>query len=297
MPMRKRSKIADFCITMFFVFAMLFGIAMFCYPAFSSWWNEKAQTKVIESYNKAVGDLGSDQMDAIFARAADYNKALDKLPDPFTQYDQIPNYDAILDITGTGIIGYIDIPKLNVHLPVYHGTSPEVLNIAVGHLQGTSLPIGGAGTHAVISAHSGLPSAKLFTGLDQLTEDDRFSLSVLDEVLTYEVEQIETVLPYEMDSLHTERGRDLITLMTCTPYGINTHRLLVHAHRVDDVPAEETERNIRIPADAVAMENITALPFILAPPLVLLVIYWAVSGIRKQKRYISSYTSRKMLEE
>ena len=204
------------------------------------------------------------------------------------------------DVPGTGIIGYIDIPKIGVHLPVYHGTSPEVLNIAVGHLEGTSLPVGGAGCHSVISAHRGLPSAKLFTELDQLTEDDQFSISILDDIFTYEVDKISVVLPYETDALRPEPGKDLVTLMTCTPYGINTHRLLVRGHRIDTVAAEDEDaeaHRIRIPADAILIDNMTALPFLIVPLAVILIIYWSLSGKRSGKRYHSAYTVQKELDE
>ena len=294
--MKTSRKAASRAVTFFFVIVMLLGIAVFIYPIFSSWWNERSQTRVIEQYTQSVGKLDTSAKDALFSRAHAYNQALAKLPNPLKDYEDIPAYDQILDITGTGIIGYIDIPKINVHLPVYHGTSPEVLNIAVGHLQGTSLPVGGAGTHAVISAHSGLPSAKLFTSLDQLTEDDRFTISVLDEVLTYEVESYAVVLPHETDLLQPEPGRDLVTLLTCTPYGINTHRLLVRAHRIDTISDEETDQKIRIPADAVLVENIIVLPFIILPLILLLIIYWATAGKPKITRYISAYTCKTYID-
>ena len=295
--MKISRKAASRAVTFFFVMVMLFGIAVFIYPIFSSWWNERSQTRVIEQYTQSVGKLDTSAKDALFSRAHAYNQALAKLPNPLKDYEDIPAYDQILDITGTGIIGYIDIPKINVHLPVYHGTSPEVLNIAVGHLQGTSLPVGGAGTHAVISAHSGLPSAKLFTSLDQLTEDDRFTISVLDEVLTYEVESYAVVLPHETELLQPEPGRDLVTLLTCTPYGINTHRLLVRAHRIDTISDEETDQKIRIPADAVLVENIIVLPFIILPLILLLIIYWATAGKPKMKHYISAYTCKTYIDK
>ena len=295
--MRKKKKLSDVLTTVLLFLVMLIGIAVFCYPAFSSWWNERTQTRVIDNYNRTVGSLDISEKEDFLAGAHAYNEALSALADPLSEYGVLTDYDRILDVTRTGIIGYIDIPKIGVHLPVYHGTSPEVLNVAVGHLQGTSFPVGGAGCHAVISAHRGLPSAKLFTDLDQLTEDDRFTVSVLDEVLTYEVEQINVIRPFEMEYLRPQAGRDLVTLMTCTPYGINTHRLLVTAHRIDTITEEESVRRIRIPADAVLIDSMDALPFLVVPPAVLLLLYWAGSGNRKRKRYFSAFTVRKDLDE
>lgn len=230
-------------------------------------------------------------------RASEYNAALSALNDPLSEYEQIPDYDSILDITGTGIMGYIDIPKISVHLPVYHGTSPEVLNVAVGHLQGTSIPIGGIGTHSVISAHRGLPSAKLFTELDKLTEDDRFSITILDEVLTYEIDQISVVLPHERDLLRADPEKDLVTLMTCTPYGINTHRLLVRGRRIDDIPeSSEDVRKVRIPADAVLVDDTDSLLVITVPLALLLIVFWLTGGRRGEKRKITEQSVMEITE-
>ena len=299
--MRKKRKITDILLTVLLVLMMFAGIAIFLYPAFSNWWNERTQIKVIEDYNKVVGILDTSAKDSMLEQAYAYNAALAALSDPLTEYPSLPEYSSVLDVTGTGIIGYVDVPKIGVHLPIYHGTSPEVLNVAVGHLQGTSLPVGEPGCHAVISAHRGLPSAKLFTALDQLTEDDQFSIAVLDEVFTYEIDQIAVVLPYEMDLLRTEPGRDLVTLMTCTPYGINTHRLLIRGHRIDVIPvAAEDEapvRKVRIPADAILVERLDSLPFIIVPIALLLILYWTVSGKRSGKRCRSTYMLQKELDE
>ena len=296
--MRKK-KLSEILITCVLVLIMLTGIGIFLYPPFSSWWNARLQTKVIDDYNKAVGVLDSSKKEELLEQAHAYNASLAALDDPLADHAQLTEYSNVLDIPGTGILGYIDIPKIGVHLPVYHGTSPEVLNIAVGHLEGTSLPVGGAGCHAVISAHRGLPSARLFTDLDQLTEDDQFSISILDDIFTYEVDCISVVLPYEMELLRPEPGRDLVTLMTCTPYGINTHRLLVRGHRIDTVPEEtadgEEVRRVRIPADAILVDNLISLPFLVIPLVIILIIYWSLSGKRRKKRYLSAYTVNKEL--
>ncbi|MBR3448298.1 MAG: class C sortase [Oscillospiraceae bacterium] len=299
----KKKKASDILLTALLVLIMLAGIAIFLYPAFSSWWNDRTQTKIIEEYNKAVGVLDTSQKDEMLDQAHAYNAALASLADPMSQYEALTDYSGVLNIPGTGIIGYIDIPKIGVHLPVYHGTSPEVLNVAVGHLEGTSLPVGGKGSHAVISAHRGLPSAKLFSDLDQLTEDDQFSISVLDDIFTYEVDQINVVRPYETELLRPEPDKDLVTLMTCTPYGINTHRLLVRGHRIDTVISEEedegdeTVRRVRIPADAILVDQMISLPFVIVPLVIVLIIYWTITGRRGKKRYLSAYTLQKELDQ
>lgn len=299
----KKKKASDILLTALLVLIMLAGIAIFLYPSFSSWWNDRTQTKIIEEYNKAVGVLDTSQKDEMLDQAHAYNAALASLADPMSQYEALTDYSGVLNIPGTGIIGYIDIPKIGVHLPVYHGTSPEVLNVAVGHLEGTSLPVGGKGSHAVISAHRGLPSAKLFSDLDQLTEDDQFSISVLDDIFTYEVDQINVVRPYETELLRPEPDKDLVTLMTCTPYGINTHRLLVRGHRIDTVISEEedegdeTVRRVRIPADAILVDQMISLPFVIVPLVIVLIIYWTITGRRGKKRYLSAYTLQKELDQ
>ena len=175
--------------------------------------------------------------------------------DRFYEPSKLAGYEKTLDITGTGIMGYISIPKIKVELPIYHGTEDGVLQIACGHLEGSSLPVGGASTHAVLSAHRGLPSAKLFTNLDKLETEDTFTITILDRVLTYQVDEIAIVLPSETDKLQIEEGKDYCTLMTCTPYGINTHRLLVRGHRVETVK----EKNIHVTAEAFQIEPVLSL--------------------------------------
>ena len=179
-------------------------------------------------------------------------------------------------------MGYITIPCIDVYLPIYHGTSSEVLNIAVGHMQGSSLPIGGKDTHAVISAHRGLPSAKLFTNIDKLIEDDTFTITVLDEVLTYEVDNIEVVLPNETNKLEIIPDMDCVTLMTCTPYGVNTHRLLVRAHRIDTV----YPHTVKVPADGIMVDDMSVYTAVAAAVLVMLIAYWIISGkLRKHRHF------------
>ena len=271
----KRSLIVNILL----VTALVAGLGIMIYPSFSNWWNSNKQSRAIAIYDQAVSNMDRAEKEKQLERARKYNRELAKLSTPLSEYESISGYDDILDITGTGIIGYIEIPKINTYLPIYHGTSPEVLNVAVGHLEGTSLPIGGKGCHSVISAHRGLPSAKLFTDIDQLTENDTFRITVLDEVLDYEVDEIATVLPYEMDRLAAVPNEDLVTLMTCTPYGINTHRLLVRAHRIDT----EQPHAVKVLADAMPVDEIKVLPFIITPVLICLILFWVFTGRRDKK--------------
>ena len=178
------------------------GVGLLVYPSFSDWWNKQHRSEAIASYEKKVASLTE------------------------KQYQQLWNG------TGTGIMGYVEIPKINVSLPIYHGDDQAILQIAIGHIPGTSLPVGGKGTHSVLSGHRGLPSARLFTDIDQLKKGDIFMLQVMDNTLTYKVDQISVVLPSDMSKLQIDSNQDYCTLMTCTPYGVNTHRLLVRGHRI-----------------------------------------------------------------
>ncbi|MER2142620.1 MAG: class C sortase [Eubacteriales bacterium] len=195
--------------------------------------------------------------------------------------EEYAEYETLLNLTGSGIMGYIEIPKISCSLPIYHGTDEAVLQIAVGHIEGTSLPTGGAGTHTVLSGHRGLPSARLFTDLDQMEPDDLFVIRVMDRVMTYMVDQILIVLPEEMDALSIDPNEDYCTLVTCTPYGINSHRLLVRGHRTDNV---EMEQIIKVVSDATQIKPILVAPVLAAPMLVILLVWMMVSTGRKQRR-------------
>ena len=264
--------------TAILVVLLLVGLSVMLYPTVSDWWNSRVQTRAIATYNQSVEQM--DTKERLLMEAHSYNATLSHLTAPFTNWEDAGNYGKILDISGTGIMGYISIPKIQVELPIYHGTSAEVLNVAVGHLQGSSFPVGGENTHAVISAHRGLPSAKLFSDLDQLVEGDTFTVTILDEVLTYEVEKIFIVKPDELDKLAIIPGGDYVTLMTCTPYGVNSHRLLVRAHRVDTV----YPHNVKVAADAVQLDSMSVVPFIAAPLFVGLLVFWIVSSRRQKTR-------------
>lgn len=266
--------------TAILVVLLLVGLSVMLYPTVSDWWNSRVQTRAIATYNQSVEQMDTGDKERLLMEAHSYNATLSHLTVPFTNWEDAGNYGKILDISGTGIMGYISIPKIQVELPIYHGTSAEVLNVAVGHLQGSSFPVGGENTHAVISAHRGLPSAKLFSDLDQLVEGDTFTVTILDEVLTYEVEKIFIVKPDELDKLAIIPGGDYVTLMTCTPYGVNSHRLLVRAHRVDTV----YPHNVKVAADAVQLDSMSVVPFIAAPLFVGLLVFWIVSSRRQKTR-------------
>ena len=263
------------------ILIFLVGLSVMLYPTVSDYVNQKNQSRAVASYSEEVENLSDVDYQAYFDAADDYNRRLAETPDAFYRPDEVSGYTDTLDVSGTGIMGYITISKIGVELPIYHGTSDGVLQVAAGHLEGSSLPVGGAGTHAVISAHRGLPSAKLFTNLDELEAGDTFAITVLDRVLTYEVDQISIVLPTETDLLQPVEGKDYVTLMTCTPYGINTHRLLVRGKRIENA---ENQKHIRVTADALRIEPIIVAPALAVPMLlVMLVVMLAVPHLRKRK--------------
>lgn len=268
------------------LFAVLFlGLSLLLYPAFSDWWNSFHQTQVISIYAEAVADMDDDKYGAIWSDAWNYNRSLISRPNHFLlSGEQRAEYEALLDVGGSGVMGYIEIPSIEVLLPVYHGTEESVLQVAVGHLDWTSLPVGGESSHCVLSGHRGLPSARLFTDLDKLIPGDRFLLRILDEVLTYEVDQIRIVEPQETSDLLIVEGMDYCTLVTCTPYGINSHRMLVRGHRVE---SREEAKVVRVTADAIQIEPVLVAPFVAAPMLLVLLIALLLP---KRKRKKEEYT-------
>lgn len=221
--------------TILFVVVFLAGLSLLLYPTVSDYWNSYHQSKAIASYVDAVDNLSEKKLEDMRKAAVEYNKNLLSKSDRYEMTaEEEQEYQSLLDVSGTGVMGYVEIPSISVSLPIYHGTDKEILQIGVGHIEGTSLPVGGESTHCAISGHRGLTSSKLFTDIDQLAEGDVFMLSVLGETLTYEIDQIRIVLPDELNDLKIESGEDYCTLITCTPYGINTHRLLVRGHRIEN---------------------------------------------------------------
>ena len=263
------------------VLILLIGLGLLAYPTFSDWWNSFHQTRAIAGYTSAVANMDKEDFDRMWAEAENFNEQLRNISGRFQLTDEeIKYYKSILDVTGTGIMGYIDIPSIKVSLPIYHGTDESVLQIAIGHIIGTSFPIGGEGTHCAVSGHRGLPSAKLFTDIDKLQAGDKFLLQILDRTLTYEVDQIRIVLPQELQDLEIDPYSDYCTLITCTPYGVNTHRLLVRGHRVDNDNTDAT----RVTADAMRFEPVIVAPLVAAPILFILLIYVLISTSRWNKR-------------
>lgn len=259
---------------------LFIGLSLMLYPTFSNWWNSMHQTRAIAAYSEQVAQLDTVSYDQLWEDARAYNRSLLGRENTFLLSDeQKAEYDRLLDVSGLGIMGYIEIPSIQVTLPIYHGTDEAVLQIAVGHLEWTSLPVGGESTHCVLSGHRGLPSARLFTDLDKLTVGDRFLFRVLDEVLTYEVDQILIVEPYDTDALRIEPGKDLCTLVTCTPYGINTHRLLVRGHRVEN---EREAQTVRVSSDAIQIEPYLVATVVAVPILLVLLIVLLIPKRRKK---------------
>ena len=267
-------------ITLLLVFIFLLGLSLLLYPSVSDCWNSFHQTRAITSYAQEVANLDQARYDRLWENARAYNQSLLGRDNAYLLSDaQKEEYDRLLNVSGLGVMGYIEIPGIGCSLPIYHGTEESVLQIAVGHLEWTSLPVGGESTHCVLSGHRGLPSAKLFTNLDKLVVGDLFMLRILDEVLTYEVDQILIVEPQETDALKIEEGKDYCTLVTCTPYGINTHRLLVRGHRVDNV---EQAKTIRVTADAIQIEPLLVAPIVAVPMLLVLLILLLLPRRRKR---------------
>ena len=268
--------------TVFLVLLLLAGVSLLLYPSLSDYWNSMHQTRAIASYAETVSQLDTAQYDEMWKAAQDYNRSLAQRETVFALTDeQKAAYESLLDVSGLGVMGYIEIPEIDCSLPIYHGTEESVLQVAVGHLEWSNLPVGGEGTHCVLSGHRGLPSAKLFTNLDKLAVGDTFLLRVLDEVLTYEVDQILIVEPEQVDALGIVPGEDYCTLVTCTPYGINTHRLLERGHRVENTP--EAAR-MHVTADATQFDPLLVAPVLAIPVLLLLLMILLVPKRRRKSR-------------
>lgn len=263
------------------VLTFFIGLSVLLYPALSEYWNSKTQSRAIVDYESVIAGLKQEDYTDLFAEADAYNDQIRKVPFPLMNYGNVEGYNDLLKIDSKGIIGYISIDKIKVDLPVYHGTSNAVLNVAAGHLEGTSLPVGGASTHSVMSAHRGLPSAKLFTDLDKLEKGDTFTITVLDRVLTYEVDQILIVKPDEVDSLYVTEGRDYCTLFTCTPYAINTNRLLVRGTRIE---TKKEKPIIYVPPEAYMISPLVVTPLVAAPMLLILLIVLLIKYPKKRRK-------------
>ena len=270
--------------------ALLAGLSLLLYPFLADYWTSMHQSRAIATYRNAVTELDNNDYEGMLEEAQAYNDALPGNPDRFLpSEEEHQQYENLLSISEDGIIGYVEIPSIHVSLPFYHGTDEDILQVAAGHIEGSSLPVGGEGTHCVISGHRGLPSARLFTDIDQLTEGDIFTLLVLDETLTYEVDQIRIVEPEDISLLEIEEGKDLCTLVTCTPYGVNSHRLLVRGHRVEN---REEEGILRITADALMVDSRFVAPVIAAPIILVLILVLVVRTLRKRRRKSKGETEK-----
>ena len=266
--------------TILLVFVFLTGVALILYPTFADWWNSFHQSRAVASYMDSVSALDTEQYEEILAEADAYNQKLAETGILWTlDEEQEKEYNDQLNVNDSGIMGYIDIPKINITLPIYHGIDEAVLQVAIGHIAGSSLPVGGENTHCIVSGHRGLPSARLFTDLDKLVDGDTFTMTVLNRTVTYQVDQIRIVEPTDLSDLLIEEGKDYCTLVTCTPYGINTHRLLVRGHRVANAQGDAP-----VIADAMQIETIYIAPFLAVPILILLVIGMFILTGRQQRR-------------
>lgn len=259
---------------------VLAGLCLLLYPSFSDWWNSMHQSRAIAAYVETVDTMSQEEIDSILAAAREYNERLWQRSNRWVLSDEEQaEYNSLLDVSGTGIMGYINIPVIGVNLPIYHGTDESVLQVATGHLSSTSLPVGGPGTHAAVSGHRGLPSARLFTDLDQLKVGDIFTISVLNEVYTYQIEQIVTVLPEDTSQMNLYQDEDLCTLQTCTPYGVNSHRLLLRGRRV-----ENTDGTLIAASEAVRVPNHVVIPAVGIPILFLLLVVALIYFRRRRPR-------------
>lgn len=271
----KKIKISTIVLILIF----LVGLSLLLYPTVSDYWNSLHQSQAIVEYSRRVEEMDGELYEKLWNEAIEYNRVLADRSDRFemTRADR-QEYESLLNVSGNGIMGYIEVPAINCSLPIYHGTNEAVLQTSIGHLEGSSLPTGGAGTHCVVSGHRGLPSARLFTDLDKLTEGDIFILKVLDQTLTYEVDQILTVDPYDLSALAIDPQQDYCTLVTCTPYGINTHRLLVRGHRVEN----RTQTQDITEARDISQVNPVLILSLAAGVIIILIIILLVRARRKR---------------
>lgn len=262
------------------VFVLLIGLSLLLYPTIADKWNAYHQSRAIIRHAENMAKFSEEEVETFRSAADDFNRSLAKNGGrwSFTPAER-EKYESLLVTDETNIMCYVEIPKIKVSLPVYHGTGNDVLQGAIGHLEGSSLPVGGKGTHSVLSGHRGLPSAKLFTDLDKLVEGDTFMLYTLNEILTYEVDQIRVVLPSDLSTLQIDPDKDYCTLFTCTPYGINTHRLMVRGHRIENLPGAMV-----ITAEALQIDE-KAVSLSIGIPLTVLI--FMVAMIKPQKSRLS----------
>ena len=268
--------------TVLLILILLIGLSLVLYPSISNWWNETRSSKVISDYSELVAEMDDAQYEQLWSEAIAYNASRVGASNPYLlPPEQEALYPTLLNVDGNGVMGYVEIPSIGGTLPLYHTVDEEILQVAVGHVEWSDLPVGGEGTHCVLSGHRGLPSAKLFTDLDDLRIGDLFMLRILDSLLTYEVDQILIVDPDDTDDLRQVQGQDLCTLVTCTPYGVNTHRLLVRGHRVENTPETEV---VRVTANAVPLDPMIVAVIVAVPMMAVALTVLIVSANRSEKR-------------
>lgn len=272
----KKNKTTIIMVLFFFI-----GLAILLYPSISNYYNQKVQSKAIVDYESILKNIKKEDYTEYFNKADEYNKKLLSMKRPLLTYKTIKNYNEILNLNGHGMIGYLTIDKIKVELPIYHGTSSDVLSKAVGHLEGTSLPVGGKGTHSVLSAHRGLPSFRLFTDLDKLEIGDTFVIQVLDQTITYQIDKITIVKPNQVNDLKIDSNNDYVTLFTCTPYGINTHRLLVRGKRIENI---ENKKNF-ITTEGFKISTLVVMPIVALPIIFCLLIIILLKPVEKKIDY------------
>lgn len=271
----KKNKTTLIMVLFFFI-----GLAILLYPSISNFYNQKVQSKAIIDYESILNNIKKEDYTDYFNKADEYNKKLLSMKRPLLTYKNIKNYNKILNLNDHGMMGYLTIDKIKVELPIYHGTSADVLNKAVGHLEGTSLPVGGKGTHSVLSAHRGLPSFKLFTDLDKLEIGDTFVINILDRTITYQVDKITIVKPNQVNDLKIDKDGDYVTLLTCTPYGINTHRLLVRGKRI-----ENKAKKTFITTEGFRISTLVVMPLVALPIIFSLLLIILIKPINKKVDY------------
>ena len=271
---------------------LLVGVCGLLYPSVSQYWNSRTQSRAVANYQDILASIKPEDYASYFEAAHQYNQDLAALKAPLLDHKQLTNYNDTLDISGTGVMGFITIPKLGVELPIYHTVSSKVLNIACGHLEGSSLPVGGEGTHSVLSAHRGMPHAKLFTDLDKMEVGDTFTITVLNQTITYQVDQIKVVRPNESQDIQIVPGEDYCTLLTCTPYGINSHRLLVRGTRIENAAPQ-----LYVTSNAYKIDSLVATPVVAAPILLILLIILMVKYRDKGTKPLISKEEEEWLNE
>ena len=274
-------------VRLIFIIMFILGIVILLYPSISQYYNSFVQSSAVSNYDKIFANMKDKDYSKDFKDADKYNEQLFKLKYPLAQYKKLSGYKDLLNVNNNGMMGYISINKIKVEIPIYHGTGASVLNVAVGHLEGSSLPVGGKSTHSVLSAHRGLPSAKLFTDLNKIEVGDIFEITVLDRKLTYQVDKISVVEPNDVTNLKIKKNEDYVTLMTCTPYGLNTHRLLVRGVRIENIE----NKKIYVTTEAFKINSLIVAPIVASPIILVLLLIVAFKPVNNQpkKKIIDEY--------